>query len=270
MKNKLFILFFLLFLCPNIIFAYYPTQKKKIKITATTSNIATLIKEICKDKVNVTTIIPATLCPYNYDADAKTIKKISNSNIIIYHSWQQEWMNDLKYKITNLGIVYRQLQTEENLMIPYINLQAANEFFELISIWDKDNKAFYEKNFLDYTFKINFICEQIKKNGYKRYNKKVVCHSKLKTFMEWLGFDVVMIYGKPDKLSSLDLAKISKKIKENNVKYIVDNLQVGTDIGRTLSKKLNVKQIVISNFALGNSYINTLKNNIKKIDNALE
>ena len=88
--------------------------------------------------------------------------------------------------------------------------------------------------------------------------------------MQWLGFDVVMVYGKPDDLSPSDLVKISKKIKENNVKYIVDNLQVGTDIGRTLSKELNLKQIIISNFALGNSYINTLKNNIEKIDKVLE
>ena len=88
--------------------------------------------------------------------------------------------------------------------------------------------------------------------------------------MQWLGFDVVIVYGNPNNLSSLDLTKISNKIKDNNVKYIVDNLQVGTDIGRTLSKELNLKQIIISNFALGNSYINTLKNNIEKIDKVLE
>lgn len=270
MQKKLIVLLLLLFLFPNIIFAYSPPPKKRIKITATTSNMATLIKEICKDKVDVITVISATLCPGNYDIDIKTIKEISKSNVIIYHSWQKEWMDDIKYKITNFGIVYRQLKTEGNLMIPYINLMAAKEFLEMISIWDKDNKDFYEKNFLDYTFKINFICEQIAKNNYKRYNKKIVCHGKLESFMQWLGFDVVTVYGKPDNLSSLDLANISKKIKENNVKYIVDNLQAGTDIGRTLSNELNLKQIVISNFALGNSYINTLKNNIEQIDKVME
>ena len=269
MKKKLFILLFI-FLSQTITFAYSSKQKKKITITATTSNIATLIKEICKDKVNVITIIPSTLCPSSYNVDAKTMKEISISNAIIYHLWQQELVSDLKYKITNLGIVYRQLKTEGNLMLPYINLVAAKEFLELISIWDKDNKEFYEKNFLDYTFKINFLCEQIKKNSYKRYNKKIVCNSKLESFMQWLGFDVVMVYGKPDDLSPSDLVKISKKIKENNVKYIVDNLQIGTEIGRTLSNNLNLKQIIISNFVLGNSYINTLKNNIEKIDKFLE
>ena len=256
MKNKLSILLFILFLFQTIGLAYSSKQKKQITITATTSNIATLIKEICKDKVNVITIIPSTLCPSNYDVDARTMKEISTSNAIIYHLWQQELVSDLKYKITNLGIIYRQLKTEGNLMIPYINLAAAKEF--------------YEKNFLDYTFKINFICEQIKKNSYNRYNKKIVCNSKLESFMQWLGFDVVIVYGNPNNLSSLDLTKISNKIKDNNVKYIVDNLQVGTDIGRTLSKELNLKQIIISNFALGNSYINTLKNNIEKIDKVLE
>jgi len=270
MRNKLFTIILVLFLIPNIIFAYSPTQKKKIKIVATTSNLATIINEICKDKVDIVTLIPSTSCPSNYDIDPETIKNISKSNIILYHSWQKQWIADLKYKISNLGIVYRQLNTEGNLMIPYINLMAAEELLGLLSIWDQENKDFYEKNYLEYSFKVNFISEQAIRNNSKRYGKKIVCHSKLSTFMEWLGFNVVMVYGKPTSLSSLDLAKITKRIKENNVKYVVDNLQVGTDIGRTLSNDLKIKQIVISNFALGNSYINTLKNNIEKIDKVLE
>lgn len=270
MKNKIFTLLFVFFLIPSVVLAYSPTQKKKIKITATTSNLATLVSEICKDKVDVITIIPATSCPSTYDIDAGTIKEVSKSNIILYHSWQRAWVKDLKYKISNLGIVYRQLKTEGNLMIPYINLMAAEEFLELISVWDQDNKDFYEKNFLDYSFKINFISEQATKNNSNRHNKKIVCQTKLASFLEWLGFNVVMVYGKPSTLSSADLAKISKRIKENKVKYIVDNLQVGTEIGRSLSTDLKIKEIVISNFALGNSYINTLKSNIEKIDKALE
>ena len=53
-------------------------------------------------------------------------------------------------------------------------------------------------------------------------------------------------------------------------KYVVDDLQAGTDTGRALSTDLKIKHIVISNFALGHSYINTLKSNIEKINKVLE
>ena len=44
-------------------------------------------------------------------------------------------------------------------MIPYINLRAAQELLDLLSIWDSDNKSFYEQNFLNYSFKVNFLAE---------------------------------------------------------------------------------------------------------------
>ena len=260
----------LLVFVPNIIFAYSnPAVDKKIKIAVTTSNLADLLDEICEDKIDVFTIIPTTMCPGTYDIDAKTIKEINKCNVVLYHHWQP-WVKNLKYKTTKLGIVYRELKTRGNLMIPYINLRAAQELLDLLSIWDSDNKSFYEQNFLNYSFKVNFLAEEIAKNGYNKYNKKIVCNSQISTFMEWLGFDVVMTYGKSSNLSSSEMLLLTKKIKKEKVKYAVDNLQAGTDVGRTLADDLKIKHIVVSNFVLGRSYINTLKNNIEKINKALE
>ena len=271
MKFKIVVLALILFLLPNIIFAEYsnPSIDRKIKIAVTTSNLANLLDEICKDKIDVITIIPTTMCPGNYDIDAKTIKEINKCNIVLYHHWQP-WIKNLKYKITRLGMVYRELKTRGNLMIPYINLRAAQELMELLSIWDSDNKDFYEQNFLDYSFRVNFLAEEIAKNGYNKYNKKIVCNAQISTFMEWLGFDVVMTYGKSSNMSSGEMLMLTKKIKKEKVKYVVDNLQAGTDVGRSLVDDLKMKHIIISNFVLGKSYINTLKNNIEKINKALE
>ena len=88
--------------------------------------------------------------------------------------------------------------------------------------------------------------------------------------MEWLGFEVVMTYGRENNMSSSEKSLLKKKIKKEKIKYIADNLQDGTDVGRSLSENLNMKYIIISNLVLGNSYINTLKNNIEKINKALE
>ncbi len=269
MKSKLFVLIISLIFIPTLIFSYSPRPEKKIKIAVTTSNLSTLLNEICKDKIDVITIIPTTMCPGNYDVDAKTIKEINKCNIVLYHTWQP-WVKNLKYKMSKLGIVYREIKTEGNFMIPYINLRAAKEIVDLVSIWDQENKDFYEKNFLDYSFRVNFVSEEIIKNNANKYNKKIVCNSKIKPFMEWLGFEIAAIYGKPSNISSAEMLMLTKKIKKEKVKYVVDNLQAGTDIGRSLSEDLNLKHIVISNFALGNSYINTLKNNIEKINKALE
>ena len=267
-KLKLFCFILLLTFVSNSVFSYSSLPDKKIKIAVTTSNLAALLEVICKDRIDVITIIPSNLYPETYDVDAKTIKELSRCNAILYHSWQP-WVKDLKYKISNLGIVYRELKTEGNLMIPYINLRAAQELMEVLSVWNQENKDFFENNFLDYSFKVNYICEEISKKNYLRYNKKIVCNNKIASFMEWLGFDVVVSYGKANNISSAEMLNLTKKVKKEKIKYDVDNLQAGTDIGRKLSNDLKIEHIVISNFVLGKSYINTLKNNVEKIDKAL-
>lgn len=266
--NKLIILLAIIFIS-TIVFSYSPIPDKKIKIAVTNSNLSTLLNEICKDKIDVITIIPTSMCPESYDIDEKTIKEINKCNIFIYQNWQP-WMKTVKGKITNLGLVYRELKTKENLMIPYINLKAAQELLELLSIWNQDNKDFYEKNFLDYSFRVNFVSNEITKKMTNKHNKKIICNNQISSFMEWLGFDVVAGYGKSSNLSSSEMLFLTKKIKKENVKYIIDNLQAGTDVGRALSTDLKIKHIVISNFALGHSYINTLKSNVEKIDKILE
>lgn len=269
MKFKLFILLLSIIFIPTVLFSYSPLHDKKIKIAVTTSNLSTLLNEICKDKIEVITIIPTTMCPGTYDIDAKTIKELSSCNVILYHTWQP-WVKNLKYKISKLGIVYREIKAEGNMMIPYINLRAAKEILDLVSVWNQENKEFYEKNFLDYSFKVNFISEEIIKSNTNKYNKKIVCNNKIKSFLEWLGFEIVATYGKASNISSAEMIMLTKKIKKEKVKYVIDNLQAGTDIGRSLAEDLKLKHIVISNFALGNSYINTLKNNIEKINKVIE
>ena len=168
--SKLILLVLAVIFISTIVFSYSPVPDKKIKIAVTTSNLSTLLNEICKDKIDVVMIVPTSTSPENYDIDAKTIKEINKCNAFIYQNWQP-WMKTVKGKTTNLGLVYRELKTKGNLMIPYINLKAAQELFELLSVWDQKNKDYYEKNFLDYSFKVNFVSNEITK---KSINKEGV------------------------------------------------------------------------------------------------
>ena len=251
-------------------FAFREFPVKKIKVAVTTSHLASIIKDICQDKVEIITILPPTVCPSTYDVDANKIKEISKANILMYHYWQQKEVKELKHKIYKLGIVYRDIKTEGNFMIPYINLRAAEEIKNLFVIWDADNKDFYEENFVNYAYKINNLSEEISKNHSIRYNKNTICHTKIADFLQWLGFNVVMKYNKLENISPDEMKMLIKKAKTENVSIIIDNLQVGTDIGRTLSQDLKINHTVISNFPLGNSYFSTLKDNISKIDKALQ
>jgi len=264
---KLFVLFVILCFNAN---SFAVDSYRKIKVSVTSSHIYSLLKEICGDKLELTLIVSPVICPNTNDIDAAMLKKVSTCNIVIYHYWQP-WAKSLKNRVANLSAVYKELKTEGNLMIPYINVRAAEEITEMFGYLDPPNKNFYEQNLVKYIFRIRHLEEQISKRARLKYNgKKIVCNNKVADFMQWLGCDVVAEYGKPEDVSSAQMLRISKKIKDNKVKFIIDNLQSGTDIGKTLSKDLKKEQVVISNFPLNYSYIETLKDNVLKLDKVLQ
>ena len=249
-------------------FAFDP--HRKIKVSVTSSHLYSLLKEICSDKLELTLIVPPIVSADNYELDRAVLTRMLRSNIILYHYWQ-DWAKRIKYEMGNLSIVYKELKTEGNLMIPYINIRAAEEIAEMFGYLDPDNKQFYERNLVKYVYRVNHVASQISvRASLKYHNKKIVCNNKLTDFMQWLGCDIIAEYGKPENVSPAQITKIAKKIEKNNVQVVIDNLQTGTDIGEKLAKDLNIEQIVISNYPLNYSYIDTLKDNVLKIDKVLQ
>ena len=79
---KITVLFLILFLNINS-FAFDP--HRKIKVSVTSSHLYCLLKEICADKLDLTLMVTPIVCPNNSDIDAAMIKRISTSNVILYH-----------------------------------------------------------------------------------------------------------------------------------------------------------------------------------------
>ncbi len=250
--------------------------EKKLKVVTTSPYISSIVQDICKNKIITKNIFfnsspSAVLLPSyheDYEIDANVVKEISKNNIVLYHSWQP-WIKSLKYKISKFGIVYRELKINGNLMVPEKNLELAKEITGLFSVWDSDNIEFYEQNFVEYSNKVNAVVEEIKKNAEQIKGIKVVCNKDIKPFMVWLGFNVVAEYGDSEYVTAKQLQQLRNKIKKEKVKYVVDCLQAGTDVGRILWEEMSIKHIVISDIPLANSYIKTLEKNCEAIFNSL-
>lgn len=244
-------------------------NKTKITITVTTSDIYQIVKEIGKDKVDVKMIVQPLVCPSNYDITPRVVQRTENSNLVLSHKWET-WISKLKLEAGERGILYKQLRTEGNWMVPYIHIRAAEEIKEMLSYMDLDNKKYYEDNFADYVFRINFAADDVKRQLEHAYGVKVISNEKIKDFLEWLGFEVSATYGKSEDLTAKKLAYLVSEGKKQKIKIVVDNLQAGAGAGRELADNINAKQCVISNFPIGDSYVNTLKDNAKRLLKAMQ
>lgn len=249
---------------------YSDPNKTKMIITVTTSNIGEIVKIIGGDKVDVNILLKPLTCPSNIDITPEMAEKAKKSNLILRHKWEK-WLGKLKIEAGDRGKLYKEIETEGNWMIPHIHIRAAEEIRDLLTRLDIENSEYFENNYTDYAYNVNFSAKDIQKElGDKAYGVKVICNDKIKDFLESCGFEVVAEYGKQEDITVKKMAYLISEGKKHNVKVIIDNLQAGPATGRELAENLGAKRTVISNFILGKSYINTLRDNILKLKKVLE
>jgi ABC-type Zn uptake system ZnuABC Zn-binding protein ZnuA len=239
----------------------------KLKVVATTTHIASIVSEIGRDKVEVITLVPGNMCPGHFDMEPGTMKKIVQSKLFISHSWEK-WITNLFSKIDSRELIKKSVSTQGNWMMPEVNTKAASEIYGILLENNMQNKDYYLKNLNEYTMKV----ETLSADTQKKVNCKgikLICSEQQKDFLAWLGFTVIKAYGRQDDLNVREVADIMALAKKEDVRIVVDNLQSGADTGLRMAKDLHAHHVTLSNFPLNNSYFETLQENIKSLEKAL-
>jgi len=108
--------------------------------------------------------------------------------------------------------------------------------------------------------------------GFEKIN--AVASNMQKDLLIWFGIKVVAVYGREDEISALELQRLIEQARSCNAFVVVDNLQSAAEAGKPIGDELGIAHIVLSNFPgfyEGKvSYINTLKENAKKLFSLLE
>ncbi|MBW1679418.1 MAG: hypothetical protein JRJ08_04640 [Deltaproteobacteria bacterium] len=76
-------------------------------------------------------------------------------------------------------------------------------------------------------------------------------------FVKWLGLNIISTYGRQEDLSPKELLEITR--------IAIDNLQSGSNVGRQIAEDIGGRQVILTNFPLGDSYLESLKKNVDKV-----
>lgn len=240
----------------------------KIKVTTTTSLLGTLVKAIGKEEIDVSTIVPAGMCPGHFDLKAENVKELSGSRILLSHGWEK-WTGKLLAAVDNKPAL-RIIGVQGNLMVPDNHKKAAEHVTSLLCSLDQQYRTVYTKNFASYTSAIDSIVKDITDRSKDIKGIKIVCSELQAEFLQWLGLDIVLTYRRAEELTPGMMAEAIKQAKREQVRLVVDNLQSGSEVGLAIAKEANVKHITLTNFPLGNSYPEALAQNFSSVVQALQ
>ncbi|MDP6735060.1 MAG: metal ABC transporter substrate-binding protein [Nitrospinaceae bacterium] len=281
-------------------------QAKKISIVTTTTDIASITREIGGDFVSVDSIAKGGQDPHYIQAKPSYMVKLNRADLLIYQGLQleMEWLSlliegarnpkvwplqpghlDLSRVIEpleipigdldrSMGHVHPQGNPHYNLS-PSNAIKMANAIADTLSLLDQENEIVYRKNLDQFVLNINDRLSNWKSRLNKISNKKVIVFHRtwIYLFTEF-GIDQI---GTIEKLpgvppTPMHLAKIKNLIEKNNVRAIIQAVHYDSKFPDLLSSKTGVKTVVLPAFVGGvpeaTNYLSTMEYIVTKLENA--
>jgi len=245
-------------------------------IVAGSSLIAGIAQDVANGKLQVGNLIPPGMCPGHYDVKPSDVEALANSKALFIHDWQEKMKNitGLVEAADNPDLIIKVIDIKGNWMAPPIQAEAVDKIAQALSEIDQENSAYYQEKVAGRTQAILAKGEEVKNRlqEAKVNEVKVVCSDMQAEFVNWAGFDVLAIYGRPEDLSVAEVEKLVVEAKEAGVALVIDNLQSGgTATSEAVVQDIGAIQVTISNFPGGFEGTETWEKAIdKNVDLILE
>ncbi|MED3960989.1 metal ABC transporter substrate-binding protein [Niallia taxi] len=273
------------------------TDDKTIKIVATYSIIADMVKNITGDKAEVYSLVPIGTDPHMYDPLPDDTKKVSNADLVFYNGFNLEtgkgWFQDL-LEVTNKSAVafpvteevtpiYLSEKGKESQEDPHawLDIQNAIKYVDVITKQviqaDPDNEEYYLRNKTEYVAELEEIDQYARAQIAKVPEDKrilVTSEGAFKYFAKAYGFESAFIWeintdsqGTPEQMN-----RIINIINTSKVSALFVETSVNPKTMETVSKETNVpihSKIFTDSLAKkgepGDTYISMIKWNIDKV-----
>jgi len=245
-----------------ILFATFAYSKLNIVVSIPPQ--ATFVKEIGKDKVDLTIMVNIGNSPHIYEPKPSQMKNIAKAKIYFSIGVEFEKSNipkfinqnrDMKIIDSSLGIERISIAKNQSSgkKDPHIwttpknvRIIAKNILKALIEA-NNENKDFYQKNYEILLKKINVTDENIKNILKNSSNKKfMVFHPSWGYFAKEYGLIQLPIEIGGKKPKPRDIIKIIKQAKQYNIKTIFTAPEFSPKVALQIAKEIDIKVIKIS------------------------
>lgn len=218
-------------------------EEPKPTVICTTSVLGSIVEDLAGDKVDVVIIASTSACPAHYDVRPKDVEAVMRASLILYHgmeAWLEKLVETSGSNATTVK-VSGTWNTPEGAITYYTNVaEILNEYLGL------DTSERLEKSIESISSTAEYLKARAQEKGVEKV--KVICMTWQKPFVSWLGFNVILEYGPPEKLSSSDVAELVENGKKEGAMLVISNLQSGTAVGKYIADEIGAIHVVLTNF----------------------
>jgi zinc transport system substrate-binding protein len=251
-------------------------------------------KNVGKDKIALTNLVPFGTEAHEFEPKAKDIAKLSKCDVFItsgevFEPWSTKIINSLKIKDKTIDMSKKVKLIkvgDQGSYDPHYWLNIENqiaitkEIVSLLSKKDPANSKTYEANGAEYIKKLTTLKAEYEAIRKCKNKKVIVNHDAFRYLSNEYGIKQYSISGmspdaKPTAKQIADLIEIAKKEKINTVFFE----EFASDkVAKTIAKEANIKtdalrpveNITIEENRKNIGYIEIMKSNLQKLLGAME
>jgi ABC-type Zn uptake system ZnuABC Zn-binding protein ZnuA len=271
-----------------------PSAARTIKVVATTTVFADIVRNVGGDRVSVTSIIPAGAGPEDYEPKPDDAKKLAGADLIVSNGVGLDGFLDKLMSAAGEGSAARlvlgdgiptiKVDGEDN---PHFWLDpslVADHYLPAISAalakLDPAGAATYQANATAYTAQIAAMdaANKDKIATIPAANRKLVTfHDAFPYFAAHYGFEVigVILPNVGQEPSASELAALVEKVKAAGVKAVFSEAQFSPELAHTLAQEAGITSVVTTLYTdtLGpppaDTYLKMMAWNVDQIVQAL-
>lgn len=243
-------------------------RQERIKVVTSTTMLEAIVREVGGDRVSTTSIIPADRSPESFVIGATQIQAALRAELFLHSGWE-EWAPRVTEAAKAPERIAR-IDIPGDLMLPHIHIDAVDSVTEALVRHDPDGEIFYRYNRNDYRSRIAMAAEDVCTSVVGFQGVRVICAETQGDFLDWMGFDIIGVYGCPDHLSPEETARLVELGRQNAVRLVVDDLVSGENAGREIADAIGAARAVLTRFPGRGSYIELLRKSADELISALD
>lgn len=277
------------------------SEDQPLHVTTTFYPMYEFTKQIAGNKASVDLLIPSTVEPHEWDPSPKDIKKIEESDVLVYNSpYMETWEPSIEKSVGTKGPTFIKASKDIDLMEgtgeehentghtydPHVWLSPVLAQAEVKNITkalekaDPDNKSYYEKNSEKYLKELQDLDQEYEKTLKDIPNKELVTqHAAFGYLAKQYGLTQVPIAGlSPEQEpSAAKLAELKKFAQDHHVKTIFFEELASSKVAKTLADEVGAKTEVLNTLEglskeeqkQGLNYINMMEKNLNQLKSSL-
>ncbi len=217
---------------------------EKPVVVASTTVLASIVEDLAGDQVIVEYIALPTVCPAHYDIKPSDIEKFKYASLILSHGIEP-WIDKLVSASGSRALVFKDIckswSTPSDLKNCYIQVANILEKYLDIPISERLNKSLQTIDEVS-----SWLKSYSRESGFE--GVPVVVMKWQRSYISYLGFNVVASYGPPETVSLKEYSEVVSNATQARAVLVIDNIPSGIDLGIKIAREIGAVEVAIHNF----------------------